>query len=213
MQIWGKKWSLNHKILRQKSGLWSLKTGGLLMQVKVIVITLGRIWKWSLNTGGLLIEVVFRSGLTVLVFGTLRNLSVYFRLIPGNIYDIIHFKLKYTRLVSNRKPSYDSVACTKEFGRNHTRWAEWACLLQFIPTSFPLPLGVDSWYRSELPPSVSENLKWFMYTPSLTERVELLHPSAHPNGKILSSLFFNINLCYLHLPAIQMKLSYNILTW
>ena len=35
------------------------------MQVKIIVITLGRIWKWSLNTGGLLIEVVFRSGLTV----------------------------------------------------------------------------------------------------------------------------------------------------
>ena len=65
MQIWGKKWSLNNKILRQKCGLWSLKTGGLLMQVKIIVITLGRIWKWSLNTGGLLIEVVFRSGLTV----------------------------------------------------------------------------------------------------------------------------------------------------
>ena len=35
------------------------------MQVKIIVITLGRIWKWSLNTGGLLIEVVFKSGLTV----------------------------------------------------------------------------------------------------------------------------------------------------
>ena len=38
------------------------------MQVKIIVITLGRIWKWSLNTGGLLIEVVFRSGLTVCSF-------------------------------------------------------------------------------------------------------------------------------------------------
>ena len=28
------------------------------MPVKLIVITLGRIWSWSLNTGGLLIEVV-----------------------------------------------------------------------------------------------------------------------------------------------------------
>ena len=37
------------------------------MQVKIIVITLGRIWKWSLNTGGLLIEVVFKSGLTVVI--------------------------------------------------------------------------------------------------------------------------------------------------
>ena len=36
MQIWEKKWSLNYKILREKSGLWSLKTGGLLMQVKII---------------------------------------------------------------------------------------------------------------------------------------------------------------------------------
>ena len=66
MQIWGKRWSLNNNILRQKSGLRSFKTGGLLMQVKIIAITLGRIWKWSLNTGGLLVEVVFRSGLTVL---------------------------------------------------------------------------------------------------------------------------------------------------
>ena len=69
MQIWGKKWSLNYKILSQKSGHWSLKTGGLLMQVKVIVITLGRTWRWSLSTGGLLIEVVFRSSLTVSHFG------------------------------------------------------------------------------------------------------------------------------------------------
>ena len=37
------KWSLNDKILMQKSGLLSLKTGGLLMQVKIIVITVGRI--------------------------------------------------------------------------------------------------------------------------------------------------------------------------
>ena len=35
------------------------------MQVKVIVITLGRISRWSLNTDGLFIEVVCRSGLTV----------------------------------------------------------------------------------------------------------------------------------------------------
>ena len=67
MQIWGKTLSLNYNILRQKSGLWSLKTGGPLIQVTTIVITLGMIWKWSLNTGGLLIEVVIRSGLTVFV--------------------------------------------------------------------------------------------------------------------------------------------------
>ena len=36
-------WSLNSKILRQKSGLWSLKRGGLLMQVKIIELTIGRI--------------------------------------------------------------------------------------------------------------------------------------------------------------------------
>ena len=79
MQIWGKKWSLNNKILGQKCGLWSLKTGGLLMQVKIIVITLGRIWKWSLNTGGVLIEVVFRSSLTVYgVYTLYRQLLLQF---------------------------------------------------------------------------------------------------------------------------------------
>ena len=45
------------------SGL-TLKTG-LLMQVKLIVITPGRIRRSSLNTDGLLIQVVFRSGSTV----------------------------------------------------------------------------------------------------------------------------------------------------
>ena len=47
------------------------------MQVKIIVITLGRIWKWSLNTGGLLIEVVFRSGLTVFKFNVHTTRSLY----------------------------------------------------------------------------------------------------------------------------------------
>ena len=37
------------------------------MQVKIIVTALGRILKWSINTGGLLIQVVFRSGLTVVI--------------------------------------------------------------------------------------------------------------------------------------------------
>ena len=51
----------------QKSGLWSLKTGGLLMQAKIIVTALWNILKWSLNTGGHLIQVVFRSGLAVVM--------------------------------------------------------------------------------------------------------------------------------------------------
>ena len=42
MQVWTTMWSLKYKILRQKNGIWSLKIGSLLMQVKVIV-TLGRI--------------------------------------------------------------------------------------------------------------------------------------------------------------------------
>ena len=58
---------LNYKILMQKSGLWSLKTGSLIMQVKIKVIALGQVWWWSLNTGGSLIQVVFRSGLTIYV--------------------------------------------------------------------------------------------------------------------------------------------------
>ena len=57
------------KYFEAKSGIWSLKAGGLLIQVKVILITLGRIWRWSLNTGGLLIQVVFRTGLTVYFVG------------------------------------------------------------------------------------------------------------------------------------------------
>ena len=48
-----------------KSGPWSLKIDGLLMQVKIIVMTLGRIWRWSLNIGGSLIQVVYMSGSTV----------------------------------------------------------------------------------------------------------------------------------------------------
>ena len=84
MQIWGKKWSLNNKILRQKSGLWSLKRSGLLMQVKIIVITLRKIWNWSLNTGGLLIEVVFRSDLTVLMILHFRCVLVPPRIIHTN---------------------------------------------------------------------------------------------------------------------------------
>ena len=39
----GKSGLLIAKFLRQKSGLWSLKRGGLLMQVKIIVLTIGRI--------------------------------------------------------------------------------------------------------------------------------------------------------------------------
>ena len=61
----GKSGLLITKFWGKKGGLWSLKTGGLLIQVKVIAITLGKIWRWSLYTGGLLIEVVFRSSLTV----------------------------------------------------------------------------------------------------------------------------------------------------
>ena len=45
-------WTLNYKILSKKSGRWSLKTGGLLMQFKVIVITLRG------SEGGLLAQVV-----------------------------------------------------------------------------------------------------------------------------------------------------------
>ena len=61
MQIWEKKWSLNYKILRQKSGLWSLKTGGLLMQVKIIVITLGRIIDVDRKlSGNMFIQVIYR---------------------------------------------------------------------------------------------------------------------------------------------------------
>ena len=52
LQIWGKKWSMNYKMWMQKSGFWSLKTGSLLIQVKIMYCLLGG------SEGGLLTQVV-----------------------------------------------------------------------------------------------------------------------------------------------------------
>ena len=56
---------VNHNLGLQKSGRWSLYTGGLYIQLNYSEKCIGRTRRQSLYAGGLYMQVVFSTGLTV----------------------------------------------------------------------------------------------------------------------------------------------------